>query len=67
MRSAWASVADLAVMQVQDLLGLGSEARINTPSTTGCNWRWRLLPGQLTGRLARRLRQEMAVFGRPHG
>ena len=64
MRSAWASVADLAVMQVQDLLGLGSEARINTPSTTGCNWRWRLLPGQLTGRLARRLRLEMAVFGR---
>ena len=33
MRSAWASVADLAVMQFQDLLGLGSEGRMNTPST----------------------------------
>ena len=45
MRSAWASAADLAVMQLQDLLGLGSEGRINTPSTLGGNWRWRALPG----------------------
>ena len=65
MRSAWASVADLAVMQFQDLLGLGSEARMNTPSTLGDgNWRWRTLPGTYGGELASRLRREMEVYHR---
>ena len=63
-RTAWASAADLAVLQVQDLLGLGMESRINTPSTLGSNWQWRLRPGQLTGELARTLRRDMAVYGR---
>jgi 4-alpha-glucanotransferase len=40
-RLAWASVADLAVVPLQDLLDLGSEARINTPGTMAGNWRWR--------------------------
>ena len=64
MRSAWASVADLAVMQLQDLLGLGSEGRINTPSTLGGNWRWRALPGSFSPELADQLRREMAVYQR---
>jgi len=64
MRSAWASAADLAVMQFQDLLGLGSEARMNTPSTIGENWRWRTLPGTFTPELAKRLRHEMKVYQR---
>ena len=65
MRSAWASAADLAVMQMQDLLGLGSEARMNTPSTLGgSNWRWRALPGSFSPALARRLRREMKVYQR---
>ena len=64
MRSAWASPADLAVMQFQDLLGLGSEARINTPSTLGNNWRWRTLPGAFSKRLSRRLYREMEVYRR---
>jgi 4-alpha-glucanotransferase len=41
VREALASVADLAVVPLQDWLGLGNEARMNTPSTTGSNWRWR--------------------------
>ncbi|HCW56094.1 MAG TPA: 4-alpha-glucanotransferase, partial [Erysipelotrichaceae bacterium] len=41
IRAAYMSVADLAVMQFQDLLGLGDEARFNVPSTTGNNWVWR--------------------------
>lgn len=41
MRSIWASVADFAIVQMQDLLGLGSEGRMNTPSTLGENWTWR--------------------------
>ena len=64
MRAAWASPADLAVMQAQDLLGLGSEARMNTPSTLGGNWKWRALPGDFSPRLARRLRRETEVYQR---
>ena len=64
MRAAWASAADLAVMQMQDLLGLGSEARMNIPSTLGGNWMWRALPGCCSPSLARRLRREMKVYQR---
>ena len=64
MRSAWASAADLAVMQFQDLLGLGSGARINTPSTLGGNWQWRTLPGTFDEKLARRLYRETRVYQR---
>ncbi len=64
MRGAWASPADLAVMQMQDLLSIGAEGRINTPSTLGDNWKWRLLPGQAGGKLARRLLRETALYGR---
>lgn len=64
MRGAWASVADLAVMQMQDLLGLGSAARMNVPSTVGANWRWRALPGSFSPALARKLRREMAIYAR---
>ena len=64
MRAAWASPADLAVMQLQDILGLGSEARMNTPSTLGNNWQWRALPGSCDGKLAKRLYEEMRVYQR---
>ena len=64
MDAAWQSPAELAVMQVQDLLGLGHEARMNTPSTLGGNWLWRLLPGELTEDLAQTVRERMARFGR---
>ncbi len=64
MRGAWASVADLAVMQMQDLLSIGAEGRINVPSTLGGNWQWRMLPGQADGALAERLRQSMALYHR---
>ena len=67
MRAAWASPAGLAVMQAQDLLGLGSEARMNTPSTLGGNWIWRAQSGAFTPRLARRLRREMELYQRLPG
>lgn len=67
MRVAWASTADLAVMQFQDLLGLGSEARINVPSTLGTNWKWRALPGAWNDELARRLHRDMEVYQRLPG
>lgn len=64
MRAAWASAAQLAVMQAQDLLGLGSEARMNIPSTVGTNWKWRALPGSFSPALARKLYREMTVYER---
>lgn len=47
IRAAYASVADIVIMQMQDLLKLGNEARMNFPSTVGTNWRWRALKGSL--------------------
>ena len=65
IRLAWGSVADTAMTTVQDLLGLGQEARMNTPSTLGPpNWCWRLEPGTLTEGLACRLRELTAIYGR---
>jgi 4-alpha-glucanotransferase len=55
VRTVLASVADTAIVPVQDLLGLGSHARMNRPGTMGGNWRWRLLPGQLTPDVVQRL------------
>jgi 4-alpha-glucanotransferase len=55
VREVLASVADSAIVPVQDLLGLGSEARMNEPGTPSGNWRWRLAPGALTPAIAQRL------------
>lgn len=52
---AYSSRAELAVVPAQDVIGLGSEARMNRPGRTGGNWRWRLERGALTPALARRL------------
>ena len=48
IRLALSSVADTAIVPLQDLLGLGSEARMNYPSRPTGNWGWRCLPGALT-------------------
>ena len=53
---AYASPAALAVVAAQDVLGLGSEARMNRPGVSHGNWSWRLERGALTAGLARRLR-----------
>jgi 4-alpha-glucanotransferase len=64
VRSALASVADTAIVPVQDLLGLGSEARMNLPARASGNWRWRLEPGQLTPALGKRLAELTEIYGR---
>ena len=64
IRAALASVARLAIVPVQDLLGLSSEARLNTPGTSHGNWAWRLPAGTLTAELARRYAALNAVYGR---
>ncbi len=64
IRSILSSVADLAIIPLQDVLGLGSEARMNLPGTAKGNWRWRLKPGSLTSDLARRLREMVNLYDR---
>ena len=68
MRAIWSSTADCAIVQMQDLLGLGTEGRMNTPSTLGGNWQWRALPGFDSPALAKRLRRQMELYERlPQG
>jgi 4-alpha-glucanotransferase len=64
IRLASSSPARVAMVQAQDVLGLGSEARMNAPGRTGGSWRWRMQPGALTPALARRLREVTAEAGR---
>jgi 4-alpha-glucanotransferase len=58
------SRAQVAMVQAQDVLGLGSEARMNDPRRASGSWSWRLEPGALTKRLAGRLREATAEAGR---
>jgi 4-alpha-glucanotransferase len=64
VRMALASPAGLAIVPAQDVLGLGSGARLNTPGTSRGNWSWRLRPGQLTADLASWLRERTEEAGR---
>jgi 4-alpha-glucanotransferase len=64
IRAVLASVADVAVIPLQDVLGLGSEARMNLPGTVGGNWKWRYRPEALTADLRDRLRQLSAMYDR---
>jgi 4-alpha-glucanotransferase len=58
------SAADTVILPLQDVLGLGSEARMNTPATTEDNWTWRFRSEQLTPDVARRLREMTETYAR---
>jgi 4-alpha-glucanotransferase len=64
IRAVLASVADTAIIPAQDLLGLGTEARMNQPGTASGNWGWRLRPGQLTAAVMQRLAVLAETFDR---
>jgi 4-alpha-glucanotransferase len=64
IRGVWASVANTAVVPLQDLLGLGTEARMNLPNTTEGNWSWRFKTDALTADIAARLREMTELYGR---
>jgi len=64
VRLALASVAQLAVVPVQDVLGLGAEATMNKPSTGSGNWVWRLRPGQFGIKEAKHLGELTELYGR---
>jgi 4-alpha-glucanotransferase len=63
-RAAFTSVAQTAIVPAQDILGLGSEARMNRPGDGDENWSWRCLPGALTAEHAERLRKLAEITGR---
>ncbi len=67
IRLAFSSPCPVAMLAAQDVLGLGSQARMNVPGTKGSSWRWKLEPGQLTARHAARLRQATEASGRLPG
>ena len=64
LRGGLSSPADLFVAQMQDYLGLGSEARTNTPGLPLGNWRWRLTADALTPELAERMHESARIYGR---
>lgn len=64
IRLAWGSVSDTAIAQMQDFLELGSEARMNTPSTLGENWRWRCKKEYLTDELTEKIGELTTIYDR---
>ena len=64
MKALWSTVADLTIVQAQDLFGLGSESRMNIPSTLGRNWCWRAIEGSFDDALAMRLKHFMELYNR---
>ena len=66
IEAVMASCADTCMIPMQDILGLGGEARMNLPGTIGGNWMWRMLPGMLTEELAERLLELNVTNRRNH-
>jgi len=64
IRLAMMSVADTVILPLQDILGLGDEARMNTPGTDKGNWCWRVTEDRMTGNVAANLRDMTRVYGR---
>ena len=68
MRAVFASVANTAIVPMQDVLGLGTKSRMNLPNSTSGNWLWRYRDGVLTDELSTRLRDLSDLYGRvPEG
>lgn len=64
MKAVWGCVGDMAIVPMQDILGIGSEGRMNTPSTLGMNWKWRAVDGQITSALAKKVCKNMEIYCR---
>jgi 4-alpha-glucanotransferase len=64
IRLAMSSVSNTVIIPMQDILGLGREARMNRPATMKGNWRWRLRPGQITKSVTQKLAKMTQTYGR---
>ena len=58
------SVADLVIIPMQDILGLGEESRTNLPASAKGNWRWRFKPEMLSTLIAKKLSENTKIYGR---
>lgn len=64
IEAIWKSKSNLTIAQMQDFLGLDNRARINTPSTLGNNWKWRLKGNELNDELAEKIKEITVKYGR---
>lgn len=64
IRGALSSVSNLSIIQIQDYLGLGNEARMNIPSTIGGNWQWRVKKEDINAKLAEKIKDITKLYGR---
>jgi 4-alpha-glucanotransferase len=64
IRLAMMSVADMVIIPMQDLLGLGENERMNLPGSSEGNWEWRLVPEQLSSSLIKKFRDMTKLYGR---
>lgn len=64
IRTIMASVANVAITPMQDILGLDSQSRMNLPGTLGGNWKWRIKPGATTTTIATQLKQMVSLYDR---
>jgi 4-alpha-glucanotransferase len=64
IRTLMSSVANIVIAPMQDILGLGSTARMNLPGTSSGNWKWRMKPGAVTSEIALRLKEMVSLYDR---
>ena len=64
MRLAYSSVANMAIVPMQDILGLDEHARMNMPGSTNRNWLWRMTPEQISGKLEKQLKKWTYLYNR---
>lgn len=64
IRGVWSSVADTSITPMPDLLGLGTEGRMNLPATTSGNWQWRMDKDAITDEITSRLKELTVTYGR---
>ena len=64
IRAVWASVADTAIAPLPDLLGIGTEGRMNLPASESGNWHWRMTKDSLTDDIIKRLKDLTETYGR---
>lgn len=64
IRAVWASVADTAIAPLPDILGLGTEGRMNLPASTSGNWHWRMTKDSITDEMTSRLKELTQIYGR---
>ncbi len=64
IRAVWASVADTAITPMPDLLGIGTEGRMNLPASDSGNWHWRMMKDSFSPEITARIRELTEIYGR---